>query len=122
MRVLTVLIARVVFAVPMGFFGVSHFLKAGNMTGMVPQWLPYPIAWVYFTGACLIAAAIGIAVNKKGRMAAFLLAILILSFVLFVHVPGLSDEARKQFAMISLMKDIAIIGGALTLAGVMPPE
>ncbi|MDH5719106.1 MAG: DoxX family protein [Spirochaetia bacterium] len=122
MKKLTTTFARIIYAVPIGIFGLFHFMKAENMKGMVPGWLPGQIFWVYLTGLFLLAGAIGIAINKKGKLAAMLLAALIGSFILFVHVPGLVNEQTMQMSMMSLLKDMAIIGGALALAGSLPEE
>jgi len=122
MKTITTTAARIIYAIPIGIFGLFHFIKAENMKGMVPSWLPAQIFWVYLTGLFLLAGAIGVAINKKGRLAALLLSVLIGSFVLFIHVPGLANEQTMQMSMMSLLKDMAIIGGALAIAGTLPEE
>jgi hypothetical protein len=34
------LVARILFAVPFGAFGMSHMFHAPMMAGMLPAWLP----------------------------------------------------------------------------------
>lgn len=83
------------------------------MAGMVP--IPGGVIWVYLTGVALIAAAVAILIDKKAKLASFLLAVLLLVFVLTIHLKG--AMGGDQMAMASLLKDLAIAGGALVFAG-----
>lgn len=114
-------LGRFLLALPMAMFGVIHFMAADNMAGMVP--LPGGAIWVYITGVALIAAAVSIIIQKKARLAATLLAILLLIFVFTIHLPGaLAGGDGGQMSMMSLLKDFAIAGGALIYAGTQPIE
>lgn len=119
LEVLTTKVARALFAVPFVLFGVSHFLNAQAMAGAVP--IPGGVFWIYFTGAALIAAGVAILIDKLGRLAALGLAAMLGVFVVTIHVPGLSspDAGAAQMATISLLKDISLMGGALTWAGLL---
>jgi uncharacterized membrane protein len=109
---------RVVYALPFAVFGLFHFMNASQMAGMVPAWIPGgQVLWVYLTGVALLAAAGSFIVNRQVKAAGIALAVLLLSFVLFVHAPGLANEATAQMAMPNLLKDLALAGGALLLAG-----
>jgi uncharacterized membrane protein YphA (DoxX/SURF4 family) len=107
---------RIFFAVPFGVFGVSHFVNANEMAAHVP--LPGGLFWIYFTGLALVAGALGILTGILGRWAALGLAALMLVFVFAVHLPGIRDPARAPLAVMSLLKDLALAGGALTWAGI----
>ena len=114
-------LGRFLLALPMAMFGVIHFMAADNMAGMVP--LPGGAIWVYITGVALIVAAVSIIIQKKARLAATLLAILLLIFVFTIHLPGvLAGGDGGQMSMMSLLKDLAIAGGALIFAGTQPIE
>ena len=58
-------------------------------------------------------------INKFVKIAGYLMAIMLLIFILFVHVPnsinGGSLEIR-QLALISILKDLAIVGFAMHIA------
>lgn len=116
-EVLTGKVARVAFALPFAVFGLFHFLNANAMAGAVP--VPGGVFWIYFTGAALIAGSIGILTGILGRLAAFGLAALLTLFIVGVHVPGLSNPAMQQMAIAGLLKDISLVGGALTWAGLL---
>ncbi len=109
-------IAKYLIALPAAMFGIIHFMAADKMAGMVP--IPGGVIWVYLTGAALIAAAVAIIIGKKARMAATLLAVLILVFVLSIHLPAVMAGGESgQMAMSGLLKDMMIAGGVLVYAG-----
>lgn len=70
---------------------------------------------VYLTGIALVAAAAAILTDKMAKLASVLLAALLLVFVLVIHLKG--AMAGDQASTASLLKDIAIAGGALVFAG-----
>lgn len=119
MKTLTTKVARILFAMPFGIFGLMHLMGADKMTGMVP--IPGGAFWVYITGLALMAAAIAIIINKKGKMASLLLALMLLMFIMMIHIPGAVNAANDQLmmmAMSSMLKDLGLMGGALTYAGI----
>ena len=116
MNILTTTGARLLYAVPMAIFGIFHFMNASAMSGMVPSFLPGGVFWVYLTGLALILAAISIIIQKKARLAALLLAAMLIIFVLTMHLPGLGGE-NMQMSMTMLLKDTALAGAALAFAG-----
>jgi putative oxidoreductase len=111
-------ISKYLIAIPAALFGVFHFMGAENMAAMVP--IPGGIIWVYLTGVALIAAAVGILIGKKARMAATLLGLMILLFALIIHLPAaMSGGDGGMEAMPQLLKDLMISGGIITLAGTL---
>ncbi len=114
-------IGRYLLAVPMAIMGIFHFLGADKMAGMVP--VPGGAIWVYLTGAALIAAGVAIIIQKKARLAAALLGILLLVFVFAIHLPAvMAGGDGGQMAMVGLLKDLAMAGGAFVYAGTQPVE
>ena len=78
MRVFFTDIGRIIYGIVMGIFGILHFINAGAMTAMVPNWLPAPIFWVILTGVALIVAAVFIITRMKyADVVAFLLAVML---------------------------------------------
>ncbi|NQU68103.1 MAG: DoxX family protein [Candidatus Marinimicrobia bacterium] len=113
-------VARIVFAVPFIIFGIMHFMGAGDMSGMVPSFIPGGVFWVYLTGLALILAGVSIIIQKYTHLASKLLAALMLIFVLTIHLPAVIGG--DMMAMVSLLKDIALAGGALLIASLYPCE
>lgn len=112
---------RFLFAIPFAIFGLLHFMAGDEMAPMVP--LPGGAIWVYLTGVAHLAAAVSIIINKKARLAATLLAILLLIFVFSIHLPSVMEGGEAgQASMMNMLKDIALAGGALIYAGTQPVE
>lgn len=107
-------IGRIIFGLPFAVFGLFHLLMADKMAGLVPAFVPGGVIWVYVTGLALLAAGIAIMLQKMTRMACLGLAALLGVFILTVHAPGLGTN---DFAMPGLLKDLALLGGALYMAG-----
>lgn len=111
------LVGRILFALPLAAFGLLHFVGAQMMAGMVPAYVPGGIVWVYITGVGLILAAISIIANRFTVLSGVLLGIMLLSFVVTVHLPMLSNPEMAQTAMPSVLKDTALAGAAFLIAG-----
>ncbi len=116
MKELTTVVARVLFALPYGIFGLFHLSAGGKMAGAVP--IPGGVFWIYFTGVAMLAGCIGLITKIQGKWAALGLALLTLLYTIFIHLPGLSDPAQQQMQMAQVLKNTALIGGALTWAGI----
>lgn len=115
MDFLTKTIGRYLFAIPFFVFGILHFMNANAMAAMIPHWLPGAVFWVILTGLGLIAAAIAIIIKVWDYLAAILLGVMLLSFVLLIHLPG--TLADPQAAMGQLLKDTSLAGAAWMYAG-----
>ncbi len=107
-------LGRYLLAIPTAIFGLLNLIYADEKIGTVPHWLPGGVIWVYLIGVCLIAISIAIAINQKAKLAAALLALLMIVFVLTVYLPKLL--AGDDTASIGLLKDLMIAGGAMILA------
>ncbi|HNW58323.1 MAG TPA: DoxX family protein [bacterium] len=112
-------VGRIVFALPFVVFGINHLVYAKAMAGMVPSFIPGGVFWVYFTGLALIAAGVAIIAQKFAKLAAVLLSALLGFFIVTLHIPGMLNPQTMQMSMISLLKDVAMAGGALVIASVV---
>jgi uncharacterized membrane protein YphA (DoxX/SURF4 family) len=109
---------RLLFAVALAGFAAQHLLHATGLGGPVPgpPWLLGPAIWSYLAAAVLLLASIGIAIQKRARLAAVLAgATLFVYFVL--HVPGLVSQPRDAGNWVSSSELLALAGAAWVLAG-----
>lgn len=116
-------VAIVLLALVMLVFGIYHFVYPENLVGYLPMFIPKSNLWVYIPGAAFILAAIAFILNKKVKMAAYLLAVLLIIFVLTIHLPGFlsaGDPELRQSELINLLKDTAIAAFALHIAANSP--
>ena len=83
---------------------------------LVPAYMPVRIFWVYFTGVAMMAAGISFIIRRQVQPAAFLLACMLLLFILMLHPLLLVKEPRVGIHWTRVMQDTAIMGAALGLA------
>lgn len=67
--------------------GLSHFVYLSFTAPLVPSWLPYREGWAYFTGACQLAAGLGLLLGVWPRLAAQLEATMLAIFTVVVWIP-----------------------------------
>lgn len=111
-------IGRILFALPFAIFGLNHFIMVDFFTGMLNSFIPGTSFTIVLTGIALIAASVSIIIKRYIKLSCILLAILLFIFIVTIHIPKLFDEATKMMAMVSLLKDTALMGGALMIAGI----
>lgn len=101
------------------FFGIYHFKNPKALMGYVPANLPNPILWVKIVGAAFILAAVSFIFNKYVKIAAYLLAVMLLIFAFVVHwdIYSSSSGETKRDALIDILQDTAIAAFALHIAG-----
>jgi uncharacterized membrane protein YphA (DoxX/SURF4 family) len=85
----------------------------------VPGWIPWPYFWTYFAGSALIAGGVGIVINVKRRLAAFLLGLAIFSWFIVLHIPrAIADpHSGNGNEWTSVFEAFGFSGIALILSG-----
>ncbi|HTQ61932.1 MAG TPA: hypothetical protein VMI32_17040 [Candidatus Solibacter sp.] len=104
------------FALPMAVFASQHFTETKLVATIVPRWLPGHLFWTYFIGAAVIAASLSIVLNKQARLAAILLAVLLILFVVLLHIPRILAHPKSVIAWAIALRDLSFSGGALAIA------
>ena len=74
---------------------------------------PIGVILVYVSGLALLLAGVSIIINKKARLATLLLALLLFSIIVSLHIPAMMNAANQmamQMSMTAFLKDLALMG------------
>jgi len=95
---------RLAFGLCLVIFGASHFVYAGFTAQMVPAWLPQRLGLAYLTGAIHALTGACLLAGIRVRLAATIEALMMSSFVLLVHIPGVAaaPHDRMQLTMLGM--------------------
>ena len=104
------------YAAPVAAFGTEHFTLTEGIASIIPAWIPWHLFWVYFVGACFIAAALSMVTGIQARVAASLVALTFFLFVVLMHIPTWARNPHNRFALTVALREISFSGGALALA------
>ncbi|HEX4019558.1 MAG TPA: hypothetical protein VHX63_00295 [Acidobacteriaceae bacterium] len=110
---------RFLFAIAMAAFGTEYCIHALSISAQTPgpPWVPGHRLVAVFFAIVLIAAAVCIVTNVKGRAAATLLGFLILVCALVLDLPKLIEHPRNPNPWTSGFELLALCGAAWVLAG-----
>jgi uncharacterized membrane protein YphA (DoxX/SURF4 family) len=111
-------LGRFLYALPFAVIGINHFFMMDYYMGMLTSFIPHTAFILLLTGLLLIAASISIMTGKFIKISTILLAILLLIFILTIHIPHLVKGIDTTETLINLLKDTALMGGSLMIAGI----
>lgn len=111
-----ILFGPLFYAAPLAAFGTEHFTLTKFIASIIPAWIPWHHFWVYFVGACFIAAALSLVTGIQGRLSASLVALTFFLFVVLMHAPAWAHHPRNRFGLTIVLRETSFSGGALALA------
>lgn len=104
------------FAIPMAVFGSEHFTFTANVAALIPRWIPWHTFWVYLVGVAFICAGLSIAALVQARLAAALVGMTMLIFVLVMDLPASVAHPHNRFFWALALRQLAFGSGALAFA------
>ena len=104
------------YAAPLAAFGTEHFTLTAAIADMVPSWIPWHLFWTYFVGACFIAGALSLVTGIQARLAASLLGLNFLLFVVLMDVPAWLEDPQDRIALALALRELSFSGGPLAFA------
>jgi uncharacterized membrane protein len=113
MRATLARIARTVAGVSACVFGLAHFNYIDFTASMVPAWIPpNGVFWAWATGAGHLAAGLALVSGIRARLAATLLAGMMASFVVLLHLPRVVAAPDQHIEWIMLGVSSMLAGAA----------
>jgi uncharacterized membrane protein len=97
--------------------GIQHFVYADFVMKLVPTWIPGSRFWVYFTGLALIAGGAGLLLPKTHRLAATLVGLMLLLWVVLLHVPRALADLHNAGETSGVFEALALSGAAFVVSG-----
>jgi putative oxidoreductase len=115
-------LGRILFALPFALFGINHLLMTDYYLGMLTSFIPLGAYTIILTGIMLIVASVSIIFKIFVKFSTIMLAILLFAFIVTIHIPHMINDADKTVTLITLLKDISLMGGSLMIAGIYSEE
>jgi uncharacterized membrane protein len=115
-------LGRVFVAAPLATFGALHLAAAKGLTEMVPDYMPWPLFWVYVVGFGLIATALSLIFDQVTFWSSLLAGGMFLAFVAMMDLPGVITAQHDRFGFALLARETTFGCALLCLAGSVAPR
>lgn len=105
-----------------------HLGKPETGADFVPDYLPFPLFWNYFTAGCILAFMVSAVTGKYDKLAYTLMAAYVLLMALLVHLPRAmgneigvammaADRAREmELEMVNFFRNLMVTGALMGFA------
>ena len=105
-----------------------HLGKPEVGASFVPDYIPFPYFWNYFTLVCIVLFIVAAIIGKYDRLAYTLMALYVILMAVLVHLPRamgyeLSTEnmtadllREKELEMVNFFRNIMVTGALLAFA------
>lgn len=109
-------IGRIFLAIPFVIFGINHFIMYDIFIGMLSSFIPNSMYLIFLAGAIMIISGIAIIINKQVLLFCYILAGLLVVFILTIHIPSMIENTENiHLAWFAFLKDLGLLGGLLMI-------
>lgn len=115
------LTARVLFASLFLLSGITHFTNIPYYVGLMPEVVPYPVAWTLISGVVELAGAGMILFNWRPRLGGWLIILFLVPVTIVVHGYEMiyaAEETARLNQQAHFLKGLALTGSALLVTQV----
>lgn len=121
-------IGRYLFPLSFLMYVGLHIGKPEVGAGFVPDYLPFPLFWNYFTMVCIVLFIISALIGKYDKLAYTLMALYVILMAVLVHLPRANghelgiemmtaDLVREmELEMVNFFRNIMVVGALLGFA------
>ena len=106
-----------IFGISLFIFGLQHFIYADFIAQLVPSWAPLHLFWAYAVGVLFFLFGISIVFRRNAYVGALCLALMFLTWLLFLHAPRVVAEPHNDDEWTSGFIAMAMCGIGFMLAG-----
>ena len=119
---------RYIFPLSFLLYVGLHLGKPEVGASFVPDYIPFPYFWNYFTLVCIVCFIVSAVWGKYDKLAYCLMALYVFLMALLVHIPGAiggtSDPAmmtadtdrEKELEMVNVFRNIMVTGALMAFA------
>jgi hypothetical protein len=121
-------LGRYIFPISFLLYVGLHLGKPDVGASFVPDFIPFPYFWNYFTLVCILAFIISAVIGKYDKLAYVMMALYVLLLAFLVHLPramghqldamamtaNLNQE--KELEMVNFFRNIMVTGALLAFA------
>jgi uncharacterized membrane protein YphA (DoxX/SURF4 family) len=109
-------IGRIFLALPFVLFGINHFIMYDVFIGMLSSFIPSSVYLIFLAGGLMIISGIGIIINKQVLFFCYVLAGLLVFFILAIHLPLMFEHGENShLSWFAFLKDLGLLGGLLMI-------
>ncbi|MBL0739965.1 hypothetical protein [Chryseolinea lacunae] len=118
-------IGRYLFPLSFLMYVGLHLGKPEVGAAFVPDYIPFPLFWNYFTMVCIVLFIISAVIGKYDKLSYALMALYVVFMALLVHIPRAmghelgvetmtADLAREQeLEMVNVFRNVMVAGALL---------
>jgi hypothetical protein len=119
---------RYIFPLSFLLYVGLHLGKPAVGAGFVPDYIPFPYFWNYFTLVCILLFIISAVIGKYDKLAYCLMALYVILLAFLVHLPRAMGhelnttamtanvEIEKELEMVNFFRNIMVTGALLAFA------
>ncbi len=121
-------LGKYIFPISFLLYAVLHLGKPDVGAAFVPDYIPFPYFWNYFTLVCILLFIVSAVIGKYDKLAYVLMALYVILLAFLVHLPRAmgqelstelmtGDLAReKELEIVNFMRNILVTGALMAFA------
>ncbi|WP_309640692.1 hypothetical protein [Flavobacterium sp.] len=121
-------LGRYIFPVSFLLYVGLHLGKPDVGASFVPDYIPFPYFWNYFTLVCILLFIVSTVIGKYDKLAYSLMALYVILMAFLVHLPRAMGQElgaenmtanlarEKELEMVNFFRNIMVTGALLAFA------